>query len=176
MGAFNKKLEAVFDPPQSWILSRVLSYKNENIDGPALIPMGVKVTEDRISVKKGFKTDLASVPRLMWNLIAPWDVARAAIIHDYLYKAIRLYRLSCKRKLIPSEDPVKINSAKKAADNVFLMGMLDAEPPVPKWKIYPAYWAVYLFGKWSIMPRKMKCGCEEDCTCDGTCEGKCECN
>ena len=35
------------------------------------------------------KTDLASTPRILWNLIAPWDVARAAIIHDHLYAALR---------------------------------------------------------------------------------------
>ncbi len=175
MGKFNNKISAEFHPPRKWVLERALSYKNENIDNKSLSPIGVKITGDRISVKKGFKTDLASVPRLMWNLIAPWDIARAAIIHDYLYKSIRLYRLGQKRKTIPFEDPIKINSAKKAADKVFLMGMLDAEPEVSKWKIYSAYWAVCIFGKWSIEPRKMKCGCEEDCTCDGTCESNCEC-
>ena len=39
-------------------------------------------------------------------------------------------------------------------NQVFLMAMLDAEPKVPKWKIYPAYWAVVLFGRWSIIPSK----------------------
>ena len=176
MGTFNNKVEAEFNPPKSWTLSRALSYKNEKIDESSLLPIGVKVTANKISVKKGFKTDLASVPRMMWNLIAPWDIARAAIIHDYLYKSIRLYRLDCKRKTIPFEDPAKINSAKKAADKVFLMGMLDADPEVSKWKIHSCYWAVRAFGKWSIEPRKMKCGCEEDCSCDGTCKGKCECS
>ena len=42
--------------------------------------------------------------------------------------------------------------AKKASDQVFLMAMLDAEPSVPKWKIYSAYWSVVLFGRWSIIP------------------------
>ena len=43
-------------------------------------------------------------------------------------------------------------AAKKASDNVFLMAMKDAEPAVPKWKIYAAYYAVVLFGRWSILP------------------------
>ena len=32
----------------------------------------------------GYDTDLASIPRAGWALVAPWDVARAAIIHDIL--------------------------------------------------------------------------------------------
>ena len=45
-------------------------------------------------------------------------------------------------------------AAKKASDKVFLMAMLDADPSVPKWKIYSAYYAVVLFGRWSIIPRE----------------------
>ena len=43
--------------------------------------------------------------------------------------------------------------AKKSADKVFLMAMKDADPAVPKWKIYAAYYAVVLCGRWSIIPR-----------------------
>ena len=103
-----------------------------------------------------FETDLASVPRAIWWLISPWDIARAAIIHDLLYKRIREYRAD-------NEDFNDINveevqrtykAAKKASDKVFLMAMLDADPSVPKWKIYSAYYAVVLFGRWSIIPRE----------------------
>ena len=45
-------------------------------------------------------------------------------------------------------------TAKKASDNVFLMAMKDANPSVPKWKMYAAYYAVVLCGRWSIIPRK----------------------
>ena len=102
------------------------------------------------------QTDLASVPRMCWMFIAPWDIARAAIIHDLLYKRIRQYRAA-------NEDVHDVNveevqrtykAAKKAADDVFLMGMKDAEPPVAKWKIHSAYNAVKLFGRWSIIPRE----------------------
>jgi hypothetical protein len=81
-------------------------------------------------------------------LIAPWDVARAAIIHDLLYKTIRNYRAK------GGTDKKVIAAAKKASDNIFLMAMIDASPSVPKWKIYSAYYAVVLFGRWSIIPRK----------------------
>ena len=156
MGSFNNKIAAEFNPPRKWVLSRALSYKNEEIDSETLEKVGVKVKSDRISVSKGFVTDLASVPRMCWMFIAPWDIARAAIIHDLLYKRIRQYRAA-------NEDVHDVNveevqrtykAAKKAADDVFLMGMKDAEPPVAKWKIHSAYNAVKLFGRWSIIRRE----------------------
>ena len=148
MGKFNNKIEAEFTPPKKWVLSRALSYKNENIDVDSLEAVGVKCPSNKITCKKGFVTDLASVPRIMWNLIAPWDVARAAIIHDLMYKRIRQYRAA------GGNDKMVIKKAKKAGDDVFLMGMKDAEPAVPSWKIYSAYWAVRLFGRWSIIPNE----------------------
>jgi hypothetical protein len=39
-----------------------------------------------ITVPKNYITDLASVPRICWAFIAPFDVARAAVIHDILYE------------------------------------------------------------------------------------------
>ena len=84
----------------------------------------------------------------MWNIIAPWDIARAAIIHDLLYLRIRQYRAK------NPEDTLGIKLAKKAADNVFLMAMKDASPSVPSWKINAAYYAVVAFGRWSIIPRE----------------------
>ena len=155
MGSFNNKISAEFDPPRKWILERALSYKNEDIDVGDLEKVGVKCPAHRITCKKGFVTDLASVPRICWMFIAPWDVARAAIIHDLLYKRIRQYRAQIDKNDININ--VKINNyrtAKVASDKVFLSAMLDAEPSVPKWKIYAAYYAVVLFGRWSIIPRE----------------------
>jgi hypothetical protein len=157
MGKFNNKISAEFTPPKQWVLERALSYQNDDIDVESLEAVGVKCPANKVTCKKGFKTDLASVPRLLWMLIAPWDVARAAIIHDLLYKRIRQYR--AKEGLLdahPTADTVVSNykSAKKAADKVFLYAMKDASPSVPKWKIYSAYYAVVLFGRWSIIPRE----------------------
>jgi hypothetical protein len=92
MGKFNNKIEAEFTPPKTWVLSRALSYQNDEIDIKSLEAIGVKCPDNKITCKKGFKTDLASTPKILWNLIAPWDVARAAIIHDLLYLRIRQYR------------------------------------------------------------------------------------
>ena len=153
MGMFNNKIEAEFDPPRKWVLSRALTYTNPDIDKDALKRIGVSAPGFEIFVKKGFVTDLASVPRICWTFIAPWDVARAAIIHDLLYKKIRIYRRECSKTLNNFEDPKVISAAKKAADNVFHMAMKDAEPSVAGWKIAAAYYSVKMFGRWSIIPR-----------------------
>ena len=157
MGQFNNKIEAEFNPPKQWILSRALSYQNDDIDDKALETIDVKCPGNRITCKKGFVTDLASVPRAIWWLIAPWDIARAAIIHDLLYKRIRQYR--AKEGVLDSHLNANFvvntyNTAKKASDKVFLAAMLDADPPVAKWKIYSAYYAVVLCGRWSIIPKE----------------------
>jgi hypothetical protein len=97
---------------------------------------------NRITCKKGMVTDLASVPRIAWNVIAPWDVARAAVIHDHLYAMLREY--------YHSEDMSKLKwkRCRKIADKIFLLGMKAADPKVSKFKIYSAYWSVRLFGRW----------------------------
>ena len=152
MGQFNNKIEAEFDPPRKWILSRALTYTNIDIDVDSLKAIGLSVDEHKIIVDEGFVTDLASVPRMCWAFIAPWDVARAAIIHDLLYKCIRQHRKAHAKSL--GEDMKVINKAKKASDDVFHMAMKDADPPVAGWKIAAAYYSVRLFGRWSIIPRK----------------------
>lgn len=148
MGKFNNKISAEYHPPKKWILERVLSYTNDDINSEALVDVGLGGKDKEVKCAKGFVTDLASVPRAIWWLIAPWDIARAAIIHDLLYKQIRVYRAKT------DHDKKLVGPAKVAADKVFLMAMKDAEPSVPSWKIYAAYYAVVLFGRWSIIPRE----------------------
>jgi len=148
---------AEFNPPRKWALGRDLSYTTEDLTADeikALKGVGVKVKKEKdshtITVPTGFVTDLASVPRAMWWAIAPFDVARAAIIHDLLYKNIRQYRWKKKDK----EDKDLIKAAKVAADKVFLLGMKDADPKVAGWKIYSSWKAVDLFGNGSIVPNE----------------------
>lgn len=39
-----------------------------------------------LTIPKGFRTDLSSVPRLLWALFPPFgDFIRAAIVHDWMY-------------------------------------------------------------------------------------------
>ena len=77
-------------------------------------------------------------------LIAPWDVARAAIIHDVLYGALR-------QALVDKTlDVKKIDEMRGAADRVFLEGMEAAEPKIARWKAKPCYWSVRPFGRFAI--------------------------
>ena len=155
MGKFNDKISAEFHPPRKWVLERALSYTNKDLEVEALRKIGAQITAGgKITCKKDFVTDLASVPRICWMLIAPWDIARAAIIHDLLYKRIRQYRAKLDKDNLQYDQISAYKDAKKEADKVFLAAMKDADPAVPKWKIYSAYYAVVLCGRWSIIPRE----------------------
>ena len=159
MGKFTNKILAEFQPPRKWKLGRDLVYTTTDLyanEVKALKDVGVEIVRDTnktesITVPSGFITDLASTPRILWNVIAPFDVARAAIVHDLLYKAIRKYRWT---KGLIEEDKELIENAKVAADKVFHLAMKDAEPKVSGWKIYSAWKAVDLFGRWSIIPNE----------------------
>ena len=152
MGKFNGKISAEFTPPKTWVLNRELSFqtneftKEENDilkEVGANVTVGALVEDDcQITCDKGMKTDLASVPRIAWAVIAPWDCARAAVIHDHLYAVLRKY--------YHSEDKVKSTwrKARKLSDDVFLLGMKSADPKISKFKMYSAYWSVRLFGRW----------------------------
>ena len=160
MGTFNAKILAEFQPPRKWKLGRDLTYTTDELMGDeikALQDIGVDVKRDTnispvaITVPTDFMTDLASTPRILWAFIAPFDVARAAIVHDLLYKSIRQYRWQ-KGKI--EEDKELIKKAKVIADKIFLWAMKDAEPKVSGWKIWSAWKAVDLFGRWSIIPNE----------------------
>ena len=159
MGKFTNKILAEFQPPKKWKLGRDLVYTTSDLyanEVKALKDVGVAVVRDTnktetITVPSGFITDLASTPRILWAFIAPFDVARAAIVHDLLYKSIRQYRW---KKGLIEEDKELIENAKVAADKVFHLAMKDAEPKVSGWKIYSAWKAVDLFGRWSIIPNE----------------------
>ena len=150
MGQFNGKISAEFTPPKTWVLEKALSFNTgqlTDLDIAALKKIGANVTDTgrgsgRITCKKGMKTDLASVPRIVWNIIAPWDVARAAVIHDHLYAVLRKYYHSGGM----SKETWK--RGRELSDIVFLLGMQAAEPKVSSFKMYSAYYSVRMFGRW----------------------------
>ena len=160
------KLKCTFHGPRHWELDKDLWFLSAQAHQyfSEWRELGVEVTRTikregppstkaKVIIRAGYHTDLASIHRLAWSFIAPWDVARAAIIHDLLYKRIRQYRAECSKGLKNSEDPKVISDAKKASDDVFHMAMKDAEPSVAWWKIAAAYYSVKMFGRWSIIPR-----------------------
>ena len=82
---------------------------------------------DVITIPKGFKTDLSSVPNFLWPVLSPYgDFLLAAIIHDYLYvKDYISQKFADKEMLIWSN----VINPRKKLDNIL------------------RYWGVRLFGK-----------------------------
>ena len=149
MGKFHNLLDAKFNPPRNWTLDTPLKFDSDTLsdEGRDLLKYcGVRVTNKNVvSVPKGYITDLASVQRFCWAFIAPFDVARAAVVHDILYEKINTAYKG--EKILTKHDRERY---RKVADDVFKEGMESAVPPVPKWKIWAAYNAVRVFGRWAI--------------------------
>lgn len=151
MGEFNNKIVAEFTPPKTWVLEEELSFETDQLndqDIQLLKVIGANVEDTgkgigKVTCTKGMKTDLASVPRAIWAFISPWDVARAAVIHDHLYAKLRQYWNTG----APFDKGIW-KAGRNLSDKIFLLGMKSADPKVSSLKIYPAYWAVRLFGRW----------------------------
>jgi hypothetical protein len=80
---------------------------------------------DRIIVKVGFVTDLASIPKLFWNILPPFGrYTAAAVVHDYLYQAHE--------------------HTQRHADAIFLAAMTELK--VSRWKRAVMHRAVRAFG------------------------------
>jgi len=99
---------------------------------------GPPSTKAKVIIRAGYHTDLASIHRLAWSFIAPWDVARAAVIHDVLYEALRENKV----KLTPA----KIKEMRKTADNDMLEGMMAAQPTVSNLKVKVVYGVLRITG------------------------------
>lgn len=156
MGTFNSLIDAKFSPPRNWILDTPLKFNSEELcdEGQKLFKKcGVQITKANvITAPKGYVTDFASIPRFCWGFIAPFDIARAAVIHDVLYEKVNG---AFERDKITKQQK-KI--ARKYADYTFREAMRSAEPEVPCWKIWCAFNAVRLFGWAAIknsVPRKL---------------------
>lgn len=80
-----------------WRNVQVASTNEENV-WITLSPMFYELKDGRtVCIRAGFKTDLASIPRCLWNLYPPFDVEyrAAAILHDGLYASELLTRQEC---------------------------------------------------------------------------------
>ena len=164
MAHFNAFLDATFLPPRNWTLDKELTFKSDAIKDHEILMLRhckVLVTDDgTITVPTDYITDLASVPRAIWAVISPFDVARAAVIHDLLYEYINTQYKTVNSSAAAEDGPAtkrEREQYREIADNIFREAMRNSEPPVPSWKIWSAYTAVRLFGRWAInnsAPRK----------------------
>lgn len=110
-GFINKLILAPHEDGRTWVLVKPLFF--------------VLNEEESYTVPKGFRTDLASVPRPLWSVFPRWGkYGRAAVLHDYLYETKKV--------------------SKKQADKLFLKAMECDK--VPLWKRTAMYYAVSVFG------------------------------
>ena len=133
---WNDLLYGKFKRPKKWMLEKDLSFSSdltkEDIKKFKDAKVDVKITATgKITVPEGYITDLASVPRACWAFIAPFDVARPAVIHDILYE-----RINARRPFLTKKEFAEM---RKLADNVFLQGMNATDPLVESWKKYSDY-------------------------------------
>lgn len=104
----------------------------------------------RITVPKGFVTDLASVPRSFWTIFPPFGkYTPAAVIHDFLYS---------------EHNTTGIN--RTLADKIFLHIMRELNVEFLKRKAM--YRAVRLFGETSWKKKKNNEGYKDKAVIDKT--------
>lgn len=104
---------------ESWVLDTEFDYWTD-----VLTP---RVT---FHVPVGFVTDLASIPRIFWNILPPFGkYTGAAVIHDYLYQ----------RQCYQSGEKQITALTRKQCDDVLMeaMGVLDVGW-LTRWTIYLA--------------------------------------
>lgn len=87
-------------------------------------------------VPKGFEYDLATIPRILWSLIAPHELSTAApLVHDWIYH---------NKGTIRHGGEGLVTYSRKEADRLFLRMMIDAG--VPRCRARVAYFAVRATG------------------------------
>jgi len=95
-----------------------------------------------LSIPSGFKTDLASIPRILWAIYPPFGkYTNASIIHDFLYSYLKK-QIEIKSNCVSNS----LNDIdKKFADLVFFKKMKIEN--VNKFTRYLFYLIVKFFGK-----------------------------
>jgi len=96
-------------------------------------PLIVKIDNQTVHIPATFKTDLASIPRWYWAILAPQYSAfvEPGILHDYLYRSHEATR--------------------KEADDIFYSALL--EKGVSHFTASKFYLALRLFGNYSYCKR-----------------------
>lgn len=106
-------------------------------------PLIADAGDEQVCVPAGFTTDLASVPRAFWWLIAPFDLSLAApIVHDWCYQKGRLMT----RPITALPLAWDVGPVWRAEADRYLYLVAAAEG-VPWWRRWLAWKAVRLFAR-----------------------------
>jgi hypothetical protein len=145
MGKFNGLLQAEFISSRNWRVLARLSFNSYRLtpgEIAVLRNVGVAITASgTVTVPVGFETDLGSVPRLLWGVVAPQDIARPAVVHDYIYRCIKQYKFNTQK-----EHMRVTASAKAIADAIFKSALTVCSPTIPMWKQRVVFWFAAIFG------------------------------
>jgi hypothetical protein len=95
-------------------------------------PFAHQTSKGMLVIPSGFVFDLASIPRVIWNVIAPFELSLAApLVHDFLYRF---------GGLLPNGE----RYTRGEVDDMFLEIMTSEG--VSPWRRIAAYRAVRMFG------------------------------
>lgn len=83
MGKFLDPLRLEFLDGRRWELTAAFDYRLGSPDG-----------DEAVRVPRGFVTDFASIPRVLWNVLPPaGPYGKAAVLHDWLYQQRAVHKL-----------------------------------------------------------------------------------
>lgn len=93
--------------------------------------------EFRLTIGAGFEFDLSSLPRVIWPVIAPFELSIVApLVHDFIYRY---------RGKAPREAVTPFREFTRAETDLLFKQIMDAEH-VEAWRSTAAYRAVRMFG------------------------------
>ena len=117
---------------REWTLVGVTPEGGGHVEGT---PWITTVNGTTLTVPVGFKFDLASIPRLLWTFLAPFELSiPAPLIHDFLYR----------HHGSPPGSSAAAAFTRADTDRLFFQAMVDNA--VPRLKRRVAWLAVRLFG------------------------------
>lgn len=103
MSAFTTKLDFEDDNGLPFTLIATLVYISD-------------LLKRTITVPSGFKTDLASIPQVLWNILPPvGSYDHAAVLHDFLYQFGGVTRAEADGVLNEAMELAQVNRVKRWA-------------------------------------------------------------
>lgn len=100
----NALLVSPLSDGKSWLIVGDFSYH-----------VGLEDSEDVVEVEKGFVTDFASVPGMLWWVLPKWGIyGNATVIHDWLYWDQKRTRREADEIMLEAMGVLKVPKIKKA--------------------------------------------------------------
>ena len=80
----------------TWRLDQDFLYQSALVPPASAPPGSTAPALPAITIPAGFVTDLASIPRLFWNILPPFGkYTEAAVVHDWIYRNHAYPRAIC---------------------------------------------------------------------------------